>query len=78
MGKPLDPSGIFLGANDSLIRVLSTEVVVDVNAAAKAALAVSTGNAENDGSSSDTFVTDLDEKVNGKSSAKAMPSNSFA
>lgn len=49
-----------------------------VKRAAKAATSVSPDTVENGGHSGDMFVTDLDEKADGSSSAKATVSRGFA
>lgn len=61
-----------------MIGVVSAMEVMVVKGAAKAALAVSTGIAENGSSSNDMFAVDLNKNIPGHSSAKATLSRNFA
>lgn len=76
--KTLKLSGAFRRANDSLVEVVSARETVVLKPAAKAALAVTAGIDENGGSSTDSFLGDLDETVHGKSSARAVRSKTSA
>lgn len=76
--KALGLSEEFRRAINSLIRGVSAREVLVVNRAANAALAVNIDAAESGDHSSDIFVVDLNEKVDGKFSTKNSLSRSFA
>lgn len=76
--KTAELSKDFRRATDSLIEVVTAREVIVVKGAAKAALDVSIGIAENGGPRSDMSVVELDKKADGNSSAKVRLSRSFA
>lgn len=78
MQKALKLGADFWGASRNLVGVVSARAFMVVKREVKAALAVKTGIAENDGSISDMFVVDYDETLDGNSSPKSRVSRDFA
>lgn len=75
--KSLECSRNIRIASDTLIGVLSTRELIRTKHAAKDALGVNTGIAENGDPSNDILVVDLGEKVDRHSRAKASLSRRF-